>query len=216
VFFGVEIILQELSVDALFTVMISAMVADVTARQFLGGGRFLTGFPTGITLPRATDYLLVAMLAVVAALAGLAFKTVLYKAEDVCDRVWGHRPEWARPAVGGVLLGVLLLAVPQLYGVGYPVMYQAVGGHYVLWFLLLLTAGKMVATSLTIGIGGSGGVFAHHRSSAPPPGWPSVNSRTIRWARPRATRRCTRRSRWARCSPPPYAPRGRRWPAWWR
>ena len=47
-----------------------------------------------------------------------------------------------------------------MYGVGYPVMYKAVGGGYVLWFLLVLAAGKMIATSLTIGIGGSGGVFA--------------------------------------------------------
>jgi CIC family chloride channel protein len=59
-----------------------------------------------------------------------------------------------------VLLGLLLLAVPQLYGVGYPVMYQAAGGGYALWFLIVLAFGKIAATSLTIGIGGSGGVFA--------------------------------------------------------
>jgi CIC family chloride channel protein len=58
------------------------------------------------------------------------------------------------------VLGLLLLAVPQLYGVGYPVMYAAFAGHYALWFLVILAAGKMLACSLTIGIGGSGGVFA--------------------------------------------------------
>jgi CIC family chloride channel protein len=47
-----------------------------------------------------------------------------------------------------------------MYGVGYPTMERAVGGGYVAWFLLLLLAGKILATSLTIGIGGSGGVFA--------------------------------------------------------
>jgi CIC family chloride channel protein len=62
--------------------------------------------------------------------------------------------------VGGVVLGLLLLALPQMYGVGYPVMDKAITGDYVLWFLLLLTAGKILATSLTLGIGGSGGVFA--------------------------------------------------------
>ena len=36
--------------------------------------------------------------------------------------MWRGRPEWARPAVGGIVLGVLLLALPQMYGVGYPVM----------------------------------------------------------------------------------------------
>jgi CIC family chloride channel protein len=47
-----------------------------------------------------------------------------------------------------------------MYGVGYPVMYKAVSGGYALWFLILLAAAKMIACSLTIGIGGSGGVFA--------------------------------------------------------
>jgi chloride channel protein, CIC family len=62
--------------------------------------------------------------------------------------------------VGGVALGAILLALPQMYGVGYPVMDQAVGGHVVLWLLLILTAAKMATAGLTIGIGGSGGVFA--------------------------------------------------------
>jgi CIC family chloride channel protein len=160
VFFGVEIILRAFSVEAIFTVMLAAMVADVIGQQFDGSTPFLSGFPSGIALHRLSSYLMVAVLAVIAALLGLAFKSVLYTTEDLCDRVWKDRPEWARPAVGGILLGLLLLAIPQLYGVGYPVMYQAVGGSYAIWFLILLAAGKMIAASLTIGIGGSGGVFA--------------------------------------------------------
>ena len=62
--------------------------------------------------------------------------------------------------MGGLLLGVVLLVLPQMYGVGYPVLGKAVGGGYVLGFLLVLLLGKILATSLTIGIGGSGGVFA--------------------------------------------------------
>ena len=80
--------------------------------------------------------------------------------EDLWDVVWKSRPEWARPAVGGIALGLVLLALPQMYGVGYPVMYKAVAGDYVLWFLLVLAVGKILACSLTLGIGGSGGVFA--------------------------------------------------------
>jgi CIC family chloride channel protein len=160
VFFGVEIILREFSVDALFTVMLAAMIADITAIPFLGGKPFLSGFPSGLALHHAQDYLLVAVLAVVAALMGLAFKAVLYKTEDLCDRVWQGRPEWARPAVGGIALGLLLLAIPQMYGVGYPVMDHATAGQYALWFLILLAFAKIAACSLTIGIGGSGGVFA--------------------------------------------------------
>lgn len=160
VFFGVEIILREFSVDALFTVMLSAMIADITAIPFLGDKPFLSGFPAGIALRHPRDYLLVAVLAVIAALMGLAFKSVLYKIEDLCDLVWKGRPEWARPAVGGIVLGLLLLALPQLYGVGYPVMYKTTAGGYALWFLIVLAFGKILATSVSIGVGGSGGVFA--------------------------------------------------------
>jgi CIC family chloride channel protein len=160
VFFGVEIILREFSIEGIFTVMLSAMVADLASRQFLGSAPFLSVFPSGIALHHARNYLLVAVLAVLAALLGMAFAKILYATEDACDRVWKNRPEWARPAAGGIALGALLLALPQMYGVGYPVMYNAVGGSYALWFLIVLAAGKIIATSLTIGIGGSGGVFA--------------------------------------------------------
>ena len=96
VFFGVEILLREFSIDALFTAMLSAMIADATAIPLLGSKPFLSGFPSGITLHHVRNYLLVAALAVIAALFGLASKTILYKIEDLCDRVWGSRPEWAR------------------------------------------------------------------------------------------------------------------------
>src|SRR5206468_4648471 len=69
-------------------------------------------------------------------------------------------PEWLRPSMGGFLLGGLLLVLPQMYGVGYPVLGNSMAGTYTVVFLLVLLAGKVVATSLTIGIGGSGGVFA--------------------------------------------------------
>lgn len=160
VFFAIELILRELSAEAIFAIMLSAMVADVIAQVFFGSAPFLTQLPTGIELDHIANYLLVAILAAIAGLIGVVFKSVLYYTEDLCDRVWRRRPDWARPAVGGIVLGLLLLAVPQLYGVGYSVMYAAFAGHYALWFLVILAAGKMLACSLTIGIGGSGGVFA--------------------------------------------------------
>ena len=160
VFFGVEIILRAFSIDAMFTVMLAAMIADAVAIPILGDKPFLQGFPAGITLVHPADYLLVAALALLASLIGLLFKGAVYKMEDLWDAAWKNRPEWARPAIGGVALGLILLALPQMYGVGYPVMYKAVAGHYVLWFLLVLAAGKIIACSTTLGIGGSGGVFA--------------------------------------------------------
>jgi CIC family chloride channel protein len=160
VFFGFELILREFSIDALFPLIIASVVADVIGQAFFGSGPIFSAMPHGLTLPHDVDYLLVVALGLAAGLIGVGFKTVLYRIEDVCDSAWKGRPEWCRPAVGGLLLGGVLLALPQLYGVGYPVMNNAVAGRYVLWFLLLLVLAKMVAAGLTIGIGGSGGVFA--------------------------------------------------------
>ena len=75
------------------------------------------------------------------------------------DWLW-HGPEWLRPTAGGLALGLLILALPEMYGVGYPVLEHAVRGDYGVMFLLLLLGAKIFATSLTIAMGGSGGVFA--------------------------------------------------------
>ncbi len=160
VFFGFELILREFSIDALFPIIIAAVVADIIGQAFFGSGPIFSGMPHGLVIPHDADYLLVVVLGLAAALVGVGFKNMLYRIEDLCDEVWKGRPEWCRPAVGGLVLGGVLLALPQLYGVGYPVMNKAVTGNYVLWFLVLLMLGKILAASLTIGIGGSGGVFA--------------------------------------------------------
>jgi CIC family chloride channel protein len=160
VLFGTEIILREVSLRALCGSAISAAVADLIARGFFGSAPFLAGVPHDLTVHGVLPYVLLAGLGLISAVVGWGFKTILYGMEDAGDRVWRHRPEWARPAVGGLLLGALLLVLPQMYGVGYPVMDRVLSGHYALDFVLLLLIGKLLATSLTLAIGGSGGVFA--------------------------------------------------------
>ena len=105
------------------------------------------------------EYLFYAVLGLLAAAVGVVFIRVLYGFEDLFDKYWPG-PMWLRPATGGVLLGGLLIALPEMYGVGYPILEKGIGGGYSGGFLLLLLVGKLVAVSLTIAIGGSGGVFA--------------------------------------------------------
>ncbi|WP_414637567.1 chloride channel protein [Amycolatopsis sp.] len=156
-FFAMELILRNFAVESFGAVVLSSVTASVVGRAVFGNTAFLDLPP--FTLRSPVEYLLFVVLGVVVGGCGVLFTRVLYWIEDVCDWVW-HGPEWLRPAVGGVLLGGLLLVLPEMYGVGYPVLQHAVEGKYVLGFLLLLLIGKIVATSLTIGIGGSGGVFA--------------------------------------------------------
>ncbi|HEX3735566.1 MAG TPA: chloride channel protein [Solirubrobacterales bacterium] len=157
VFFALELILRDFQTRNFGVVVLSSVVATAVGRLAFGGEAFLT-LPS-FHVRTAVEYPLYGLLGVIAALVGLAFVRVLYGSEDVADRLW-RGPAWLRPAAGGLLLGCVLLVLPQMYGVGYPVLENAIGGQYALAFLLALLAGKIVATSLTMAIGGSGGVFA--------------------------------------------------------
>ena len=157
VFFAMELILRDFAAQSFGMVVLSSVTASVIGRAAFGDTAVLAAAVLHGQHP--VEYLLFAGLGLLAGVVGVAFTRVLYLIEDVCDRAW-RWPEWLRPAVGGVALGVLLLVLPEMYGVGYPVLSRGAAGHYALPFLAVLLIGKMLATSLTIGIGGSGGVFA--------------------------------------------------------
>jgi len=158
VFFALELILRNFETRSFGLVVLSSVVADAIGRAAFGSHPFLTLPAFNFDSPAELG--LYAVLGVLATAVGLTFIRTLYGGEDVADRLWAGRPEWLRPAAGGVLLGLLLLAVPQMYGVGYPVLEHAISGRYVLLVLVALLAAKILATSLTMWIGGSGGVFA--------------------------------------------------------
>jgi CIC family chloride channel protein len=157
VFFAMELILRDFATGSFSMVVISSVTASVIGRAALGNHPFL--HLPAFSVDNGYQYLLFAAVGVLAGLIGVAFTRVLYLIEDACDWAW-RGPEWLRPAAGGLLLGGLLLVLPEMYGVGYPVLGDGMAGKYAVVFLVVLLVGKMVATSLTIGIGGSGGVFA--------------------------------------------------------
>ena len=157
VFFALELILRDFETQSFGLVVLSSVVADAIGRAAFGSQAFLSLPAFSFSSP--LELALYAGLGLLATLVGVAFIRVLYAGEDLADRLW-RGPEWLRPGVGGILLGLLLLAVPQMYGVGYPVLERAVAGHYFLAALIGLLAAKLLATSLTMWIGGSGGVFA--------------------------------------------------------
>jgi CIC family chloride channel protein len=157
VFFALEIILVNFEARSFGVVVLSSVAADVVGRAAFGSYPFLS-LPQFATVG-IWEYLLYGALGVIAGVVGVTFIRVLYGLEDLFDRLWRF-PEWLRPAAAGLPLGITILLLPQMYGVGYPVIHRMVGGEYVGWFLLILLLGKIFATSLTLSGGGSGGVFA--------------------------------------------------------
>ncbi len=160
VFFAMELILVDFTGLSFGMVVLASVTASVVGRAALGDAPFLH-LPS-FTVDHLGQYLLFALLGLLAGAIGVGFARVLYLIEDGCDWAWAQTrlPEWSRPAIGGLLLGGVLLVLPQMYGVGYPVLGNGIAGRYAIPFLIVLMIGKMIATSLTIGIGGSGGVFA--------------------------------------------------------
>ncbi|MCZ4604367.1 chloride channel protein [Streptomyces sp. Lzd4kr] len=157
VFFAMELVLGAFSAEAFGATVLASVTASVIGRAAFGDVAFLS-LPA-FHVDHLAQYGLFALLGLLAAAVGVGFARVLYLIEDACDWLW-RGPEWLRPAAGGLALGLVLLVLPEMYGVGYPVLEKATEGGYAVGFLALLLVGKILATSLTIGIGGSGGVFA--------------------------------------------------------
>ncbi len=142
VFFAMELILANFAARAFGMVVLASVTASVIGRSLLGDTAFLQLPPFRVDHP--LDYLWFAVLGLVAGVVGIVFIRALYGAEDLCDSLW-RGPEWLCPAVGGVLLGLVL---PQMYGVGYPVLNNSGAGKYAIGFLAILLVRKMFATSL--------------------------------------------------------------------
>jgi CIC family chloride channel protein len=155
--FALEVILGEFSPSTFGLAVISSTSAALVARTLLGNvPAFLV---VRYDLVHPSELILYSLLGMAAAGIALLYIRVLYGSEDIFDNL-KRIPEYVRPALGGVLFGVIGLFLPQTLGRGDDVIQQILNGqiHWV-WFLALLCLAKLVTTSLTIGSGGSGGVF---------------------------------------------------------
>ncbi len=172
VMFALEVILGEFSARYFATVVISAVTASVISRMAFGN---VPAFAVpSYELVSPVGLFFHTLLGLLAAFVAVGFTRLLYFVEDLFD-AWKRFPEPLKAAVGGALLGTLGLAytlaagaagwtapgepVP-FYDGGYPAMDWVLSSQGTAGLLLLLVALKMLATSLTIGSGGSGGVFA--------------------------------------------------------
>ncbi len=156
VFFALEIILGRVVTRRFAYVVISAVVADFIAQVFLGNTRAFDIPTFGIVSP--WEFLFYVALGILAALAATAFTSILYWCEDRFDSL--KMREYLKPALGGLAIGAIGLYSHDLFGVGYEGISKALSGQLGILMLLSLFALKIAATSLTLGSGGSGGIFA--------------------------------------------------------
>jgi len=154
--FAVEIILGDFAVMQFSPIVISSVAGTVVSQHFLGD------FPAfslpGYNLVHAGELFGYAVLGILAGVVAVGFIKTLYAAEDLFDRARFYMP--AKAVVGGVLIGTIGLFMPHVFGVGYEAINDALSGQMFWGMMLALVAFKLLAVSITIGSGGSGGIFA--------------------------------------------------------
>ena len=98
-------------------------------------------------------------LGVLCALVGIIYLKALHGVEDHVFKPL-RMPVWLKPALGGLVVGAVGYFLPQVLGQGYGWAQLAMGGNLALGLVVTIALVKIVATSFTIGSGGSGGTFA--------------------------------------------------------
>ena len=125
-------------------------------RAFLGNHPSFSA--AGFVLISPYELILYAILGVIAAVWATGFVRMLYFFEDRFEEF--KIPPWVKGAAGFGLVGVIGIWVPQVFGVGYVSIQQVLDQHVGIVRALALAVAKPLATSLTLGSGGSGGIFA--------------------------------------------------------
>jgi len=156
VIFALEVILGEFTTRYFATVVISSVTASIVSRTVLGDTPAFAVPAYSMVSP--WELLLYAVLGLAAAGVAWLFVTVLYWAEDRFDGL--RFPDALKPALGAIPLGFVGLAIPQALGTGFVHIEEAVSGGLFAQIMLVLAFGKILTTSLTLGSGNSGGVFA--------------------------------------------------------
>ncbi len=162
VIFSIELILLEFRTESFVPLVLSSVFATIVSRIFLGSNpTFIVPMYHFQSLYELIFYLI---MGIMAGFLGIIIIKTLYGIEDIFDKIRIH--PLVKPAIGGLIVGVVGLKFPQIFGVGYSTVTSILNFNYgnptgfLMLSLLFLLIAKIIALSVTLGSGGSGGVFA--------------------------------------------------------
>ncbi len=155
--FAVEVILGEWSTMNIIPIAIAA-VAGTEVSRFLKGNQIV--FDHRVFNIQFHDILACVGLAIFCAIASILLTRAMRVSHHASTRI--ARPVWVRAFLGGCMVGCIGYFLPYVLGEGYSAIRLAIDGSFPTGLLLItgISIVKIVATSLTLGWGGSGGIFA--------------------------------------------------------
>ena len=160
--FSLEVILGRLEVTCFGAVVISSVTATVVAQVFQEAVPAFAVAQYALVSP--WELIFYTLLGILAAAGAVGFTRLLYAVEDLWDKA--TLPEYTKPVLGGLILGAVgfltfkINGFPRVFGVGYNSISDVLSGRLAFEVALGLFFFKMLATVLTLGAGGSGGIFA--------------------------------------------------------
>ncbi|WP_424962884.1 chloride channel protein [Ekhidna sp.] len=173
VIFAMEVILTEVKISRFIPLLIASVCGQLVALVLLGEDILFSFKLTENFLAGETGYYL--LLGAVCGMISLYFTRIMYFFEGSIKKL---KNDFGRAAVGGISLALIILTFPPIYGEGYETIKSLLQGesaevfHHsffyqlsenqasLIIFLFLILLVKPIATALTIGAGGSGGIFA--------------------------------------------------------
>ena len=156
VFFASEVILGDFAPRSFAVIVVASVIAAVVSRAYLGNRPSFDA--AGFVLVSPRELICYAVLGVICAFWAWGFVRLLYAIEDVVEKI--PLPAPLLGAIGFACVGAIATFAPDVLGVGYDAMQRTLDGHTAAAPAFALAFLKPLATSLTLGSGGSGGVFA--------------------------------------------------------
>ena len=153
VIFSMEVVMMEYSVVSFAPVILSAVAATTLTRLVFGSDLVFSipAMQLGSLLELPYVFIMGVTLGCIAAL----FIHLLQRSTTL-SKGW---PIWIRCTLGGSIVGLIGIAVPEVMGIGYDTVNQALLGQLTLSVLLVITAAKIVASALGLGLGLPGGLI---------------------------------------------------------
>ncbi len=156
VLFALEVILADFSINAFSPIIFATVISTTISHQLIGSSPVLK-VPI-YYLESAYEYPLYLLMGIVGGVIAVIFTKMLYGIEDLFNNNV-KLPDYLKPALGGLLMGFIALVFPEVYGFDDSAIHTALLARAGIGVLFLLMFFKMLATSFTLGSGGSGGLF---------------------------------------------------------
>ena len=157
VLFALEIILGDFTIHTFSPINIASVIGTVTGRA-LEGNEVTFNVPVH-ELVHPTEIIFYLALGMLCGIVARLFTFMYFYVQQVFEEKFSM-PDLYKPAIGGLIVGIISIFIPQILGNGYDVMEQALTGQMFWGLAFLLVFMKIMCTSITLGSGGMGGIFA--------------------------------------------------------